>query len=301
MKWLNIQSCYRTAPLVAGKCFALAFRIILIRMEMYRSHRAPFPSKKHQMDLHLKNKVALVTGGASGLGKAIVIALAEEGACVAVNYRSKKAEADTLAEHIQNQYGVKAMVVYADVASESDVFKMFEETEKTLGPIDIAVNNAAYCANPECADLTLEEFQKCININLQGTFLVCRETVRRLRTRKSPGNIVNISSQAGVRASQNGKTAYDMTKAGILGFTRSLALETAKDNILVNAVLPGLMYTEIIAKAVDADPERFNKRSPLGRMAQTEEIAQIVALLCSDRASYMTGASVDVSSGMALH
>jgi len=149
--------------------------------------------------------------------------------------------------------------------------------------------------------LTLEEFRKCIDINLQGTFLVSRETVRRLRARSASGNIVNVSSQAGVRASQNGKTAYDMTKAGILGFTRSLALEVAKDNILVNAVLPGLMYTEIIAKAIDADPERFNKRSPLGRIAQTEEIAQVVVFLCSDRASYMTGASVDVSGGMALH
>ena len=253
------------------------------------------------MDLHLKNKIALVTGGASGLGKAIVIALAEEGTNVAINYRSKKSEADALAEQIRKQYGVHALAVYADVACESDVYGMFEEIETTLGLMDIAVNNAAYCANPECAELTLEEFRKCVDINLQGTFLVSRETVRRLQARSAPGNIVNVSSQAGVRASQNGKTAYDMTKAGLLGFTRSLALEVAKDNILVNAVLPGLMYTEIIAKSIDADPERYNKRSPLGRIAQTEEIAQVIVLLCSDRASYMTGASVDVSGGMALH
>jgi 3-oxoacyl-[acyl-carrier protein] reductase len=253
------------------------------------------------MDLRLKNKVALVTGGASGLGKAIVMTLAEEGVNVAINYRSKKSEADSLAEQIRSQYGVKAMLVYADVASETDVFNMVEEIKKTLGSLDIAVNNAAYCANPECADLTLEEFRKCVDINLQGMFLVCRETVRHLRSRGASGNIVNVSSQAAVRGSQNGKTAYDMTKAGILGFTRSLALETAKDNILVNAVLPGLMYTDIVAKAMDADPERFNKRSPLGRIARTEEIAQVVAFLCSERASYMTGASVDVSGGMALH
>jgi len=253
------------------------------------------------MDLHLKNKVAVVTGGASGLGKAIVIALAEEGTRVAINYRSKKSEADSLAEHIRKQHGVEAMVVYADVACESDVHEMFEAVEKTLGPIDIAVNNAAYCAEPECADLTLEEFRKCLDVNLQGTFLVCRETVQRLRSRGVPGNIVNVSSQAAMRGSQNGKSAYDMTKTGILGFTRSLALETAKDNILVNAVLPGLMYTEIYAKFVDTDPERYNKRSPLGRLARTEEVAQMVVMLCSDRASYMTGATVDVSGGMALH
>ena len=253
------------------------------------------------MDLHLKNKIALVTGGASGLGKAIVLVLAEEGAKVAINYRSKKSEADALVEHIRTQFHGDALAVYADVASENDVHSMFEEIEQTLGPIDIAVNNAAYCANPECADLTLEEFRKCVDINLQGMFLVCRETVQRLRARQSPGNIVNISSQAALRGSATGKTAYDMTKTGMLGFTRSLALETAKDKILVNAVLPGIMYTELLAKAIDADPERYNKRSPLGRLAQTEEVAQMAAFLCSDRASYMTGTTVDVSGGKALH
>jgi 3-oxoacyl-[acyl-carrier protein] reductase len=253
------------------------------------------------MDLHLRNKVAIVTGGASGLGKAIVLALADEGAKVAVNYRSKQSDADTLVERIRTQYNVDTMAVYADVASESDVHDMFEAVEKTLGPIAIAVNNAAYCATPECSDLTLEEFRKCVDINLQGMFLVCRETVQRLRRRKAPGNIVNISSQAALRGSATGKTAYDMTKAGILGFTRSLALETALDNILVNAVLPGIMYTELLAAAIDADPERYNKRSPLGRLAKTEEVANVVALLCSDRASYMTGATVDVSGGKALH
>ena len=253
------------------------------------------------MDLHINSKTALVTGGASGLGKAITVALAEECANVAINYRSKKSDADSLAEQIQKQFGVKAMTVYADVSNENDVRGMFEAIEKTLGPVDIAVNNAAYCANPECAELSLDEFRKCVDINLQGTFLVCRETVRRLRERLAPGYIVNVSSQAALRGSQSGKTAYDMTKAGILGFTRSLALETAKDNILVNAVLPGLMYTEIIAQFIDADPERFNKRSPLGRIARTEEIAQVIVLLCSDRASYMTGTSVDISGGMALH
>ena len=253
------------------------------------------------MDLHLKNKVALVTGAASGLGKSIALLLAEEGAKVAINYRSRKESADALAAHIREKYGVDVLAVYADVADETSVRTMFDETEKQLGTVDIAVNNAAYCANPECADLTLDEFQKCVDINLRGMFLVCRETVRRLRLRKSAGNIVNISSQAAVRGSQNGKTAYDMTKAGILGFTRSLAIETAKDSILINAVLPGLMHTDIIAAAYEAEPERFNRRAPLGRIGQTEEIAQVAVFLCSDRASYMTGATVDVSGGLAMH
>ncbi|HBT78153.1 MAG TPA: hypothetical protein DEB39_14790 [Planctomycetaceae bacterium] len=253
------------------------------------------------MDLHLKNKVVLVTGAASGLGKSITLILAEEGARVAVNYRSRKEASDELVTEIRSKYCVDALAVHGDVGDEAGVHAMFEEIERKIGPIDNVVNNAAYCANPECADLELSEFQKCVEINLQGMFLVCRETVRRLRARRSPGHIVNVSSQAALRASQNGKTAYDMTKAGILGFTRSLALETAKDKILVNAVLPGLMYTDIIAPAYEADPDKFNKRAPLGRVGQTDEIAQVVVFLCSDRTSYMTGASVDVSGGLALH
>ncbi|MDR2346501.1 MAG: SDR family oxidoreductase [Planctomycetaceae bacterium] len=253
------------------------------------------------MDLNLRNKIVLVTGAASGLGKTIVEVLAEEGAKVVINYRSRQNEAYELSAEIQRAYGVDALAVYADVSNESHVCRMFDEVELKLGVVHAVINNAAYCANPECANLTLDEFKKCVDINLQGMFLVCREVVQRLRKRNKPGKIVNISSQAALRGSVSGKTAYDMTKAGILGFTRSLAIEVGKDGINVNAVLPGLMYTDIIADAINADPEKFNKRSLLGRIAKTIEIAQVAVFLCSDRASYMTGASVDVSGGMALH
>ena len=253
------------------------------------------------MDLHLKDQVVLVTGGSTGLGRAISSMLAAEGAKVAINYVVDPDGAQTLSQELTAAYGVETLAVYADVSREDDVLAMFEKVVKVLGPVDALVNNAAYIAKPACVDLPLDDFRKCVDVNLQGMFLCSREIIRQLLGRGANGRIVNVASQAAVRGSMNGKTAYDMTKAGILGFTRSLALETAKDNILVNAVLPGLMYTEIIAKFVDADPERFNKRSPLGRIARTEEIAQIIVLLCSDRASYMTGASVDISGGMALH
>jgi len=253
------------------------------------------------MNLNLKDKVVLVTGGATGLGKAICAILAEEGAKVAINYLPQKEEAEALAADLSQRFSVETLPIYADVSSESQVQAMFEQVESRLGPIYAAVNNAAYCANPECVDLTLDDFRKCLDVNLQGTFLISRETVRRLIERQTPGKIVNISSQAAMRGSTNGKTAYDMTKAGICGFTRSLAIEVGKYGINVNAVLPGLMYTEIIAKQIDTDPERYNKRSLLGRIAKPEEIAQVAVFLCSDRASYMTGASVDVSGGMALH
>ena len=253
------------------------------------------------MDFQLANKTVLVTGAASGLGKATAMLLAAEGAKVAVNYRSRKEQADAVVAEMKSFHGATGMAVYADVASEDDVLKMFDAVESELGPIDALVNNAAHCPNPPCADLSLEEFRKGIDINLQGTFLCSREAVRRMRERKTKGKIVNISSQAAFRASENGKTSYDMAKAGLVGFTRSLARDCAPLGINVNCVAPGLMRTDIIAAQIDAAPEKYNRRVPLGRIGQPEEIAAMIVFLCSELASYMTGATVDVSGGLAMH
>ena len=253
------------------------------------------------MDLHLKNQVVLVTGGSTGLGRAISTMLAAEGAKVAINYVVNPDVALSLAEELTATYGVDAKAVYADVSHEDDVLAMFEEIEKTLGPLDALVNNAAYVAQPACVDLPLSDFQKCVEVNLQGTFLCSREIIRRLIARGAPGKIVNVASQAAVRGSMHGKTAYDMTKAGMCGFTRSLACDVGEHGINVNAILPGFMYTDIIAKEIDANQGATKRRSLLNRIAHVDEVAQVAVFLCSDRASYMIGASVDVSGGMALH
>ena len=253
------------------------------------------------MDFQLKDKTILVTGAASGLGKATALMLAAEGAKVAVNYRSRKEHAEAVVAEMNATYGVNGQAVYADIASESDVLSMFDAVESELGPIDALVNNAAYCPTPACADLALEEFRKGIDINLQGTFLCSREAVRRMRERKTKGKIVNISSQAAFRGSENGKTTYDMAKTGLIGFTISLARDCAPLGINVNCVAPGIMRTDIIAAQIDADPEKYNRRIPLGRLGLPEEIAAMIVFLCSERASYMTGATVDVSGGLAMH
>ncbi|MDO5553348.1 MAG: SDR family NAD(P)-dependent oxidoreductase [Planctomycetia bacterium] len=253
------------------------------------------------MDLFLKDKTVLVTGAAKGLGAAIATLLAQEGARVVINYSSSREAAASLSHQLTDQYGVRTLALQADVSNEAEVISMFDAVEAEFGPVDALVNNAAYCANPCCVDLDLAEFQKTLAVNLQGTFLASREFCRRALRDKRTGNIVNISSQAALRGSQSGKTAYDMTKAGIVGFTRSLSLEMAPHCILVNCVLPGLMYTDILARQIAADPDRYNKRSPLGRIGRCEEIAQVAVFLCSSRASYMSGASVDVSGGLALH
>ncbi|TVS09885.1 MAG: SDR family oxidoreductase [Planctomycetaceae bacterium] len=253
------------------------------------------------MDLGLRDKVALVTGGYRGLGRSICRMLADEGACVAVNHRHSPDQANELVQQIRRQCGTAAIAVAGDVANEADVARMFDQIEQELGPVDALINNAAYCPPAATVDLTLEEFERAMHVNLAGTFLCSRELARRSLPASRTGKIVNISSQAAFRGSESGKTAYDASKTGIIGFTISLAREMAPHGILVNCVAPGLMYTEMLAPAVDADPERFNRRVPLGRLGKTEEIAAMVVFLCSRHADYMTGATVDVSGGLAMH
>lgn len=253
------------------------------------------------MDMGLTDKVVLVTGGSRGLGKTICEMLAEEGARVAVNYRSRPEEAAAVVDNIQHQFRRPAVAVHGDVSRETDVIRMFDQAEEQLGAITALVNNAAVCPVGPTAELPVEEFRQALQVNMTGTFLASRELVRRLTATARHGQIVNISSQAAFRGSQSGKTAYDASKAGIIGFTISLAREVADRGINVNCVAPGLMYTEMVAAAIDADPARFQRRVPLGRIGRTEEIAAVVVFLCSSRASYMTGATVDVSGGLAMH
>ena len=253
------------------------------------------------MDLGLKDKVILVTGGYRGLGREICRGLAAEGAKVAVNHRRRPDEADALVRQLREEFGAEAAAVAGDVSREDDVAAMFDEAEAKLGPVEGLVNNAAYCPVGPTVDLSVEEYQRALNVNMTGTFLCSRELVRRLLAAGRRGRIVNISSQAAFRGSQSGKTAYDSSKMGIVGLTISLALEMARHGINVNCVAPGLMYTEMLAAAIDADPEKYNRRVPLGRIGQAREIADVAVFLCSDRASYMTGATVDVSGGLAMH
>ena len=253
------------------------------------------------MDLHLRDKVVLVTGASHGLGQTIALMLAEEGAKVGVNYRRSPEKAEAVVQEIAARFGTTAAALAGDVACEADVIALFDRLEQTLGPVDALVNNAAVCPVGATTQLSVDDFNAALQVNMTGTFLTSREMVRRLLALRRRGQIVNISSQAAFRGSQSGKTAYDASKMGIIGFTISLAREMAPHQINVNCVAPGLMYTDMVAPFIDANPEAFNRRVPLGRIGRTEEIAGMVVFLCSERASYMTGATVDVSGGLAMH
>jgi 3-oxoacyl-[acyl-carrier protein] reductase len=252
------------------------------------------------MDLHLSGQAALVTGGAVGLGKAICRALAAEGAAVAINYRSHAAEAESLAAELASTHGVSAMAVAADVADEAQVAAMFHSVAERFGRLDVLVNNAAVCPTCPAKDLTFQQWNETVQVNLGGTFLCCREMIRRLTAAGRTGRIVNISSVAAFLGSTTGHAPYDASKGGIVSLTRSLAREVAWQGIAVNAVAPGMMATEMTAKTLEANLEKYIARIPLGRIGGPDEVAKVVVFLASDAAAYMTGTTVDVSGGMLM-
>ena len=252
------------------------------------------------MDLHLKDKVAIVTGGSRGLGRAISLGLAAEGVRLAVNYRRNAEQALAVVARIRSSYGVEALAVKADVAKEADVLELFRLTEERFCQVDVLVNNAGVWPTAYVKDMTEQEWSQTLAVNLTGPFLTCREAVRRWLAEGRKGRIVNVSSQAAFRGSTTGHAHYAASKAGLVSFTVSLAREVAPHGIHVNAVAAGMMATDMARDALERNAQAYLERIPLGRIADPTEIAHVVVFLSSDRASYMTGATVDVTGGMLM-
>ena len=252
------------------------------------------------MDLNLKDKVVLVTGGSRGIGTAICLAFAAEGANVVVNYNTNGDKAEDVAKQIKDKYGTDAIAVGANVAKESDVIDMFAKIEEKFSRVDILINNAAVCPVAPVKDMSLETWQEAMDVNLNGTFLCSREFVKQLLDKDIKGRIVNIVSQAAFRGSVSGKSPYDASKGGIVSFTIALAREMAPHGVGVNAVSPGLVLTDMVAELVNKDREKYLNRVPLHRIAEPQEIADVVLFMASERSSYMTGATVDVTGGMLM-
>jgi 3-oxoacyl-[acyl-carrier protein] reductase len=252
------------------------------------------------MDLHLEDKAALVTGGARGLGRAISRALAAEGAKVAVNYRENADGAEALVAELVRTHGTDALAIQADVSSQADVAALFRLAEARFSRIDVVVNNAGVWPTAYVQDMTLDAWSRTLGVNLTGPFLTSREAVRRWLASGRRGRIVNISSQAAYHGSTTGHAHYAASKAGLISLTISLAREVAPHGIGVNAIAAGMMATDMARDALERNTQEYLDRIPLGRIADPAEIAQVAVFLASDRASYMTGATVNVTGGMLM-
>ena len=245
----------------------------------------------------LDGKIALVTGASKGIGAAIALRLAERGARVAVNYNTSEGLAEQVAASIRDA-GSDALTVRADVSDLPQVTAMVERIADDWGAVDILVNNAGIIGDSLLVRMTDEAWGQVIATNLNGTFY-CTRSVLRAMVRKRWGRIVNISSVVGIRGNA-GQANYSASKAGVLGFTKSLAKEVATRNITVNAVTPGYIRTDTVNVLPQHLKDRIMTWIPQGHFGEVDDIAHIVAFIASEKAKYMTGQVISVDGGMAI-
>jgi 3-oxoacyl-[acyl-carrier protein] reductase len=245
----------------------------------------------------MEGRVALVTGGGRGIGRAIAVRLAQEDAKVAVSYRSNDAAAGETAELVQGAGG-ECKLFKGDVASPDEVEAMIKEVGETFGPVEILVNNAGIRRDNIFLRMKDAEFDEVLDTNLKGVYL-CTHAVLRGMVRARWGRIVNISSVVGLIGNA-GQANYAAAKAGMLGFTKSVAREVANRGITVNAVAPGFVQTDLTEELPEDVKERILGEIPTGRFGEAEEIAEVVAFLASESASYVTGQTIAVDGGMVM-
>lgn len=236
----------------------------------------------------LTNKIALVTGGSRGIGKAIAVALAEAGADVAVNYRSRQNEAEETCAEIR-KLGRRAVAVQADVSLAADVARLVAAVEAQLGPVAILVNNAGITRPQLFTEITEQDWDEILTVNLKSVFLVTQAVLPKMRAARW-GRIINLSSVAAQTGGVVGPH-YAASKAGIVGLTHSYANLLAKEGITVNAIAPALIETEMVANNPKARPDLI----PVGRLGTVEEVADVAVLLA--RNGYITGQTVNVNGG----
>ena len=243
----------------------------------------------------LEDRTCLVTGASRGIGRGIAEELGANGADVVVNYRSSESEAQAVKETINEEPG-NAVLAQADVASLDEVKSMYDVAVSEFGGVDVLVNNAGITVDTTFDDMTWEDWERVINVNLGGVFnctKVCYDDIRSAEE----GRLINISSVVGQQGNY-GQANYATTKSGLFGFTRTIALEIAKQGSTANCVAPGFVETDMLADVPERVRENILKRIPLNRFAQVEDIAGIVRFLASRESSYMTGQILGVNGGM---
>ncbi|MEE2656764.1 MAG: 3-oxoacyl-[acyl-carrier-protein] reductase [Chloroflexota bacterium] len=242
-------------------------------------------------------RVSLITGGSRGIGKAIALQFANQGVQVAVNYLSNRAAADEVVKLIEDQ-GSSAITVQGDVTKREDVERIFTTTTETLGPVEILVNNAGIISDSLLMRMSDDDWDSVIDLDLRSIFLCTREAIRTM-LRNRWGRIINIGSVVGLRGN-SGQANYAAAKAGMVGFTQSIAKEVASRNITVNCVAPGYVETDIVEDLPKELKQSIMDRVPIGRFGYPEEIAGMVGFLASEAASYVTGQAIAVDGGLVI-
>lgn len=247
--------------------------------------------------MRLKDRVAIITGGARGIGKKISQTFLKEGASVYIFDVNEEEGARTVGE-LQPAYDGKVIFFKVDITDEKNVEQSIEKIIEAEGRIDILVNNAGITRDNLILRMSLEDWKKVIDINLTGAFICSKHTVKYMVKNRS-GKIINISSIVGVHGNA-GQSNYSASKAGIIGLTKTLARELAGRNILVNAIAPGYIETEMTEKLSDKIKEKLMEQIPIGRLGSVDDVAKTALFLASDDSNYITGTVINLDGGMGI-
>ena len=244
-----------------------------------------------------EKKTVFVTGASRGIGKEVALKFAENGYDVIINYVSDKTDVDALRKEFEEK-GANSLILKADVSNEEEVKDVVEKAIEKFGKIDVLVNNAGITKDNLLMRMSQEDFDKVIDINLKGTFLVTKAVTKYMMKKRS-GSIVNLASVVGV-VGNAGQCNYSASKAGIIGFTKSIAKEVASRNIRANAVAPGFIETDMTNVLSDTVKESIHNQIPLKRMGSSKEVAELIYFLGSEKSSYITGQVVNIDGGMVM-
>ena len=246
----------------------------------------------------LKNKNAIITGGARGIGREIAKTLAKNGANIAINYRTYNDELEKLVSELEG-YNIKVLTYKCDVSNESEVEAFINEVKDKFNSIDILINNAGITKDGLILRMSEKDFTDVLDINLKGTFNMTK-AVSKIMVRQRQGKIINISSVVGV-AGNAGQCNYAASKAGVIGFSKSIARELASRNINVNVIAPGYINTDMTKVLSDNIKEEVLKAIPMKKIGDPIEVANLALFLSSNLSDYITGQVINVDGGMVMH